>query len=94
MEGRGNQGVLAENFAINMGYNSISVALLGGLSVPGSILAALFMGCLRNGGIMMQIKVGISATFMNMLQAILILTVLCFSTVKLDLFSAVKRRSK
>lgn len=79
----GNQGILAENFAVNMGYNAIAVALLGGVSVPGAMLAALFMGCLRNGGIMLQIKMGISSTLMNMIQAILILTVLCFTAVKL-----------
>lgn len=79
----GNQGVLAENFAVGMGYNSISVALLGGVTAPGAALAALFMGCLRNGGIMMQIKMGVSSTLINMIQAILILTVLCFSTVKI-----------
>ncbi len=78
----GNQGILAENFAVGMGYNAIAVALLGGVSAPGSLLAALFMGCLRNGGIMLQIKLGISATMMNMIQAILILTVLCFSAIK------------
>ena len=88
----GNQGVLAENFAVNMGYNSISVALLGGLSGPGCLLAALFMGGLRNGGIMMQISMGISSTLINMLQAILILTVLTFTTVKIVLPIVRKRR--
>ncbi len=76
----GNQGVLAENFAVNFGYNSIAVALLGGISAPGSFLAALFMGGLRNGGIMMQIKMGVSATMLSVIQAVIILTVLVFTT--------------
>ncbi len=78
----GNQGVLAENFAVNFGYNAIAVALLGGITAPGAFFAALFMGGLRNGGIMMQIQMGVSATMLSVIQAIIIITVLVFTTLQ------------
>ncbi|KUO49406.1 MAG: hypothetical protein APF76_08520 [Desulfitibacter sp. BRH_c19] len=81
----GNQHLLLENFLLNTGYDAIAVALLGGLSPLGVVIAAVFLGSLRNGAITMQIFMGIPVTIIFIIQAIIILCVLGFANYKFDL---------
>lgn len=61
-----------QGFSIQTGYDAITVALLGGNSPIGILLASLFLGGLNNGATLMEALVGVSGPFVQFLEAIVI----------------------
>lgn len=90
----GYQNLLLENFSPNTGYDAIAVALLGRLNPIGVVLAAIFFGALRNGANIMQIMTGVPVTIVYIIQAVIILSVLGFSTCKIKLGFLLERGNK
>lgn len=72
----GVQGRLLEDFAPNMGYTAIAVALLGRLSPMGVLLSALFFGALRSGIGVMHILTGLPVTMTEIIEGLTVLAVL------------------
>ena len=64
------------------GFSGIAVALLGGLSAPGALAAALFFGALRAGCDQMQRTAGISSHVASIIQAALVLLILALPKLK------------
>lgn len=64
---------LYDNFSGGMGYDTVAVALLGGVNPLGAIVAAFFFGGLRSGGNLMQQTVGISTFMVQVIQALSVL---------------------
>lgn len=90
----GNQRILLENFGVNIGYNAIAVALLGGLDPIGAFFASIFMGALKNGAIMMQIFMRLPLTLIYVIQSIIILSILSFSTRKIIRLDKIYQREE
>jgi ABC-type uncharacterized transport system permease subunit len=61
-------------FRTGYGFDGISVALVGGISAPGSVLAGLFFGALRAGSTRLQL-VGIHPSFAELIQGLAVLFV-------------------
>lgn len=70
--GRVNLGINA-----NLGYTGILVALVGGLTPMGTLVAAILFGGLINGGFIMQIDSGVPPSIVDAMQGIVLLLVLC-----------------
>lgn len=69
----GVHGRLNTDIAIGLGYTGIIVAMVGGLTPVGTILAAILFGGLVNGGFMMQILTGVPLSLVYAMQAIILL---------------------
>lgn len=67
---------LYEDLSPGYGYTAIAVALLGGLRPAGVVLAGLFFGALEGGASAMQRQAGIPSVWVNVIEALVILTVL------------------
>ncbi len=76
IEVMGVNGRLVENFISGVGYDGIAIALLANLNPLMSILAAFFFGALRNGASSMQIATGVSSSFVYIIQAMAVLSVI------------------
>jgi len=61
-------------FRTGYGFDGIAVALVGGISAPGSVLAGLFFGALRAGSTRLQL-VGIHPSFAELIQGLSVLFV-------------------
>jgi len=61
-------------FRTGYGFDGIAVALVGGISAPGSVLAGLFFGALRAGSTRLQL-VGIHPSFAELIQGLAVLFV-------------------
>jgi general nucleoside transport system permease protein len=61
------------SFATTVGFDSIAIALLGRSSPVGVLLAALLFGGMRAGAGLMQIRAGIPAEIVDVLQATILL---------------------
>ena len=61
------------SFVTTVGFDSIAVALLARSSPVGVIFSALLFGSLRSGAALMQIRVGIPAELIDVLQATILL---------------------
>lgn len=64
-------GVIPSSHA-NIGFDAITVALLGGSSAPGILLAGLLLGAFKAGGPSMQV-IGISPEVLGIVQAAIVL---------------------
>ena len=73
---------LYDYFSVGMGYETITVALLGGVNPLGVIPAAFFFGGLRAGGNLMQQTVGVSSSMVPVIQALAVLFVVGFGFTK------------
>ena len=69
-------GRLFEQFSGGQGYTAIAVALLARLHPVGVAAAALFFGALAAGSGAMQRSAGVSAVFVSIVQATVILALL------------------
>jgi general nucleoside transport system permease protein len=61
------------SYGTNVGFDSITVALLGRTHPVGILLAALLFGAMRAGSGLMQISTGIPVEIVDVLQAIVLL---------------------
>ena len=71
---------LYESFSPGWGYEAIAVALLGRLNPLGVIVTAILFGALDNGSQAMERSAGLSAVLVQVIQAIVILTLLAIDT--------------
>jgi ABC-type uncharacterized transport system permease subunit len=68
-------GGLTAGFSGGLGFDGITVALLGRSRVPGTVMAGLLFGALEVGGRAMQAQAGINLDLVAVLQALIILFV-------------------
>lgn len=69
------QGRLMAGFAGNVGFNGITVALLGDCTPVGILLSALLFGALNSGSNKMEMLVGVPSATVSIMQGIIILAV-------------------
>jgi ABC-type uncharacterized transport system permease subunit len=69
----GHQDPLTDGIAGSIGFDSITVALLGRATPSGTVLAALLFGALQSGGIQMQAATGTPLSLSTVLQALIVL---------------------
>lgn len=81
-----------ERFAAGYGYAGIVVALLGQLHPIGSIASALFFGSLATGAGEMQRSIGLSSAIALLVQAMVVLVLLLFSSNRIH--GASQRRAR
>jgi ABC-type uncharacterized transport system permease subunit len=68
-------GFMNASYGTNVGFDSITVALLGRTHPVGILLAALLFGAMRAGAGLMQVKTGIPVEMVDVIQAIVLLFV-------------------
>jgi simple sugar transport system permease protein len=73
---------LYDQFSAGMGYETVSVALLGGANPMGVLASAFFFGGLRAGGNLMQQTVGVSSSMVLVIQALAVLFLAGFGITK------------
>lgn len=66
-------GFMSSSFATSIGFDSISVALLGRAHPVGIFFAGLLFGAMRAGAPLMQIRTGIPIEIIDIIQAIILL---------------------
>jgi simple sugar transport system permease protein len=64
---------MAPGYDTTIGFDAITVALLGRSNPIGVCLAALLLGAMRAGAQVMQIQAGVPAELVDALQAIILL---------------------
>ena len=69
----GTEGYLTAGVSSGLGFDAITVALLGRGSPIGTVLAGLLFGGLRAGGIAMQAQTGTPVDLVLILQALIVL---------------------
>jgi general nucleoside transport system permease protein len=69
----GIQGRVTDGFSAGIGFDGITVALLGRGSVGGTVAAGLLFGALKSGGRAMQAQTGTSLDLVVVIQALIIL---------------------
>ena len=69
----GTEGMLTASVAGTIGFDSITVALLGRSKPLGTVLAGLLFGALAAGGRLMQTRTGTPLDLVTVLQAIIVL---------------------
>ena len=69
----GVQGYMPAAYATNIGFDAITVALIGRANPYGVLFAALLLGALRAGAASMQIKAGIPLELVDILQGVMLL---------------------
>jgi general nucleoside transport system permease protein len=72
---QGQQSSLTENVAGTVGFDAITVALLGRATPLGTVLAGLLFGALSSGGLAMQASAGVPPELALVLQALIVLFV-------------------
>jgi ABC-type uncharacterized transport system permease subunit len=75
MQVLGQQDSLTENVAGTVGFDAITVALLGRATPLGTVLAGLLFGALSAGGLAMQAAAGVPPELAQVLQALIVLFV-------------------
>ena len=70
------------SYATSVGFDSIAIALLGRSSPVGVLLAALLFGGMRAGASVMQIRAGIPAEIVDVLQATILLFLVASEVLK------------
>ncbi|MEX1177847.1 MAG: ABC transporter permease [Nitriliruptor sp.] len=68
----GIQGRVTDGFSAGIGFDGITVALLGRGSVGGTVAAGLLFGALKSGGRAMQAQTGTSLDLVVVIQALII----------------------
>ncbi len=71
----GQRNALSENLAGSVGFDAITVALLGRATPLGTVLAGLLFGALSSGGLAMQAAAGVPPELAQVLQALIVLFV-------------------
>jgi simple sugar transport system permease protein len=71
----GQRDSLTENVAGTVGFDAITVALLGRATPLGTVLAGLLFGALAAGGLTMQAAAGVPPELAQVLQALIVLFV-------------------
>jgi simple sugar transport system permease protein len=56
-----------------LGYEGIIVALIGGLTPLGTLLAGLFFGALHNGALFMNVMTGVPTALVETIQGIVLI---------------------
>ena len=69
------QGRLMAGFAGSVGFNGITVALLGDCTPVGILLASLLFGALNSGSNKMEMLVGVPSATVSIMQGIIIMAV-------------------
>lgn len=64
-----------DGFSPGYGWDGLAVALIGGLNPIGVVLAAIFFGALRSGGMVMNRTLGVPLDIISVLQALVVLFV-------------------
>jgi general nucleoside transport system permease protein len=72
---QGHQDPLTDGIAGTVGFDSITVALLGRATPLGTVLAGLLFGALASGGLRMQAATNTPLTLTTVLQALIVLFV-------------------
>jgi general nucleoside transport system permease protein len=72
IEIQGVQGYLPAAYATTVGFDAITVALLGRANPIGILLGALLLGALRAGAPLMQIKAGVPVQMIDILQGVIL----------------------
>jgi general nucleoside transport system permease protein len=73
----GVQGRLMQQFSPGYGFDGIAVALVGMNTPPGILLGAVLFGMLRAGGNMMQMVARVPLAVISIIQALVIIFVIC-----------------
>ena len=73
--GASGQGAVTGTFSAGVGFDGITVALLGRGRAGGTVAAGLLFGALRAGGTQMQARTGTSVDLVVVIQALVILFV-------------------
>jgi simple sugar transport system permease protein len=73
---------LYDQFSGGMGYETITVALLGGVNPLGVIASSFFFGGLRAGGNLMQQTVGVPTSMVQVIQSLAVLFLVGFGITK------------
>lgn len=73
-QGLSSSGGLTASIHANIGFDAITVALLGGSRARGVLIAGLVFGAFKAGGPMMQL-VGVSPEVLGIVQAVIVLLV-------------------
>ncbi len=71
----GQRNSLTENVAGTVGFDAITVALLGRATPSGTVFAGLLFGALSAGGLAMQASAGVPPELAQVLQALIVLFV-------------------
>lgn len=66
-------GFMSSSFATSIGFDSISVALLGRAHPFGILFAGILFGAMRAGAPLMQIRTGIPIEIIDVIQAVILL---------------------
>jgi simple sugar transport system permease protein len=64
-----------DGFSPGYGWDGLAVALIGGLNPIGAVMAAIFFGALRSGGMVMNRATGVPLDLIIVLQALIVLFV-------------------
>lgn len=88
----GLQRVLPDSFDTNLAYDAIAVAIIGGGSPLGIVLAALLLGALKNGATNMELTAGISGPFVSVIEAAVLFFVAAPVIIRWLYFSWRRRR--
>jgi general nucleoside transport system permease protein len=75
MQVLGQQNSLTSNITGTVGFDAITVALLGRTTPLGTVLAGLLFGALSSGGLTMQAAAGVPPELAQVLQALIVLFV-------------------
>jgi simple sugar transport system permease protein len=73
---------MTASFSTTVGFDSITVALLGRSNPIGIAFAALLFGALRAGAPLMQIKAGVPVELVDVVQAIILLFLVANSVIR------------
>jgi len=79
------QGKLSAGFAGNIGFDGITVALLGDCTPIGILLSSLLFGALSSGSNKMQMIVGVPCAATEIIQAFIIITIITRNVFHVDL---------
>lgn len=69
----GNNPALTGDVDANIGFDAITVALLGRASPGGTVLAGILFGALRAGAVKMQSETGIPTEIVQVIQSVIVL---------------------
>lgn len=78
----GTEYALVSNIGGSLGFDAITVALLGGASPFGTVIAAIFFAALRTGGMTLQSNTGTPAEIIQVIQALIVLFIAAPTLIK------------
>jgi simple sugar transport system permease protein len=78
----GTEYALTNNIGGSLGFDAITVALLGGAAPLGTVIAALLFAALRTGGITLQSNTGTPAEIIQVIQALIVLFIAAPALIK------------